>query len=99
MTGAGANIAKYLVEDYIENIEIEEMMVTNTNLWMVVPKKVAFDYVRPLEYRKEMKALIKAGKYVNPLFYKSDGGLLRRLRLEKSMVGHYFKFKKYLGKG
>jgi len=98
VTGAGANLAKYLVEDYIENIELEEMIVTNRNLWMVVPKKVAFDYVRPLAYKKEMTALIKAGKYVNPLFYKADRGLLRRLKLEKSMIGHYFKFKKYLGK-
>lgn len=98
VTGAGANIAKYLVDDYIENIEIKEMVVTNRNLWMVVPKKVAFAYIKPLEYKEDMKTLIKTGKYVNPLFYKPDGGLLRRLRLEKSMIGQYFKFRKYLGK-
>lgn len=98
VTGSGANISKYLVDDYIENVEIEEKIVTNRNLWMVVPKKVAFDYITPLEYKKEMTELIEAGKYVNPLFYPADKGLLRRLKLEKAMIGHYFKFKKYLGK-
>ena len=98
VTGAGANIAKYLVEDYIENKEIEEMIVANRNLWMVIPKKVAFKYIKPIEYKREMKDLICSGKFVNPLFYKGDNGILRRLRLEKSMIGHYFKYNKYMDK-
>lgn len=98
VTGAGANIAKYLVDDYIENKEITEKIVTEKNLWMVVPRKVAFDYISPAAYKKEMKELIQAGKVVNPLFYRRDPGFFRRLRLEKSMVGHYFKYRKYLGK-
>jgi D-aspartate ligase len=98
VTGAGANIAKYLVNDYIENIEIEEMTVVNRNLWMVVPKNVALKYINPTEYKKDIKDLIRSGKFVNPLFYKGDRGIIRRLRLEKSMIGHYFKYKKYLDK-
>ena len=44
-----------------------------------------------------MKKLISQGKYVNPLFYKEDNAFIRRLKLIKSQLGHYYKYKKYLG--
>lgn len=98
VTGAGANVAKCLVEDYIEDKPLKENFVRNRNLWMVVPKKVAFTYIKPEEYRKEMRELLAAGKWVNPLFYAPDNNLGRKLKLIKSQMGHYVKFKKYLGK-
>ena len=98
VTGAGQNIAKYLVEDYIEQNPIQMKVITEKSLWMVVPKGVAFRYIGPEEYRKEMRALIQAGNVVNPLFYKKDSGFVRKLRLFKSQLGHYYKYKKYLGK-
>lgn len=98
VTGAGANVAKCLVEDYIEDKPLEDHMVKNKNLWLVVPKRVAFTYIKPEEYKKEMRELIASGKWVNPLFYKPDNGWARKLKLIKSQMGHYVKFKKYLGK-
>ncbi len=98
VTGAGQNIAKYLVEDYIEQNEIELKIITEKSLWLVVPKGVAFRYIRPEEYRKEMRALIQSGKYVNPLFYKKDTAFIRMLRLYKSQLGEYYKYWKYLGR-
>ena len=98
VTGAGQNIAKYLVEDYILEKPIETKIITEKSLWMVVPKGVAFRYIRPEEYRKAMKELIREGKIVNPLFYSADSGIKRRLRLYKSQWGHYYKYWKYLGK-
>ena len=98
VTGAGQNIAKYLVEDYILQNPIDLKVVRERSLWMVVPKGVAFRYIKPEEYRKEMKALIKEGKVVNPLFYHVDAGFVRKLRLYKSQLGHYYKYWKYLGK-
>ena len=97
VTGAGANVASYFVRDYIYDEEIPFHAVDNENLWMVVPKQVAFKYINK-EYHARMKKLIKAGKYVNPLFYSEDNGVKRRLRLTKSMLGHHYKFKKYMGK-
>ena len=64
---------------------------------MVVPKGVAFKYVKNDELRKKMKKLIKEGKYVNPLYFDKDNGIRRNLKLVKSQMGHYLKFKKYLG--
>jgi len=97
VTGAGQNIAKYLVEDYINQNPIELKIITEKSLWLVVPKGVAFRYIKQ-EYHKEMRELIQGGYYVNPLFYKKDSGFMRTLRLYKSQLGHYFKYWKYLGK-
>ncbi|MDR3242812.1 MAG: ATP-grasp domain-containing protein [Clostridiales Family XIII bacterium] len=98
VTGAGENLAKYVVEDCIYGNSPEPKTVTERSLWMVVPKKVAFSYVGPPEYKEEMRKLIAAGRCVNPLLYPPDGGLKRRLRLEKSLLSHYLKFRKYYGK-
>lgn len=98
VTGAGANIAKYLVEDYILGNPMELQVVKNKNLWMVVPKGVAFKYVTVEKYKQQMKELIEAGKFVNPLYFSKDGKIKRKIRLFKTQMGHYFKFKKYLGK-
>lgn len=98
VTGAGANIAELLVKDYILNEPLKLNVVTKEHLWMVVPKGVAFEYVKSEEYKKAMKKLIKSGQYVNPLFNDADNGFIRRLRLYKSMIGHHVKFRKYLGK-
>lgn len=98
VTGAGANVAKCLVEDYVEDKPLTEHFVRNRHLWLVVPKGVAFTYIKPEVYKQEMRELFAAGKWVNPLFYKEDSGLVRRLKLLKSQLGHYVKFKKYLGK-
>jgi len=96
VTAAGANVAELLVEDYIEDKEIEMNIVTNENLWMVVPKGVAFKYVKDKEYVKKMKELISKKKYVNPLFYNADKAFKRRLLLLKSQLGHYYKYNKYM---
>lgn len=98
VTGAGANIAKLLVDEYIEHKTSEFYAVDKENLWMVVPKKVAFDYIKPHEYKEDMKRLIAKGDYVNPLLYAPENGLKKKLRTYKSLMGHHVKFKKYLGK-
>lgn len=97
VTGAGANIAQYVVEDVIYNHPIDFRIVKEEYLWWVVPKGVAFQYIKP-QYRSKMKELIASGKVVNPLFYQGDKGFKRWLKLQKNQYGHYVKFKKYLGK-
>lgn len=98
VTGAGANIAEYLVKDYITNEEIEYTSVDNEHLWLVVPKKVAFKYINPKEYKEKMKKLIKKKKFVNPLLYKKDKGFKHLLRIYKNLFRHYKNYRKYLKK-
>lgn len=97
VTNSGFNVAKMYVEDYIYNKPMSMSIAEEEYLWMVVPKGVAFRYAP--EYKERMKKLIAEGKYVNPLFFKPDCGLERMIRLYKSQLSHYGKFKKYLGKG
>lgn len=96
VTGSGHNVAKLYVDDYIYNKPIKEDIARNEHLWMVVPKGVAFKYAPA--YKDRLKKLIKEKKYVNPLFFKPDRGIVRMLRLYKSQLSHYAKFKKYLGR-
>jgi D-aspartate ligase len=98
VTGSGCNIAALVVKDVIDNVPLEYQSVETENLWMVIPRRVAFKYIRPQEYKQKMKELIAAGKVVNPLIYKSDRGLVHSLRTFKSIMSHYVKYKKYLGK-
>lgn len=98
VTASGANVAKYFVDDYIYGKEKELELVDADSLWMVTPKKVAFDYVKDKECKAKMKSLIKEGKLVNPLLYRADKALARRLRVKKNIFSHFIKYRKYMGK-
>ena len=99
VTNAGENVARYIVDDHIDGLAEDCRIVTKESLWLVIPKKVAFDYISNEEYKLLMKKLIRSGNYVNPLEYSEDGGLMRKLRFLKSQAGHFYKYRKYLGKG
>lgn len=80
VTGAGHNLARYLVEDRIEHKPCPLVVAKNRHLWRVIPQKVAYDYI-PSQYHGEMKDLIAAGQWVNPLFYPADHALIHKLRI------------------
>ena len=63
----------------------------------MVPRKVAFDYIVS-DYHRQMKDLMAQGREVRPLFYRGDKSLLRKLRMEKNLLGHFKKFKQYYEK-
>ena len=94
VTGAGYNIAKLLVEDRVEGKDLPFVLADNPSLWRVVPRKVAFRYIVS-DYHQEMKDLMRQGREVRPLFYHKDRPLLRTLRMEKNLLGHFQKFKRY----
>lgn len=96
VTAAGSNIAQYMVEDVVYNHPIDYKSVEREFLWMVVPKGVAFKYIKPREYRDRMKKLIREGNVKNPLYYDADGGLSRKFTLLKTQLAHYFKYRKYM---
>lgn len=96
VTGSGFNIAQYLVDDYIENKKMSMIIANSKNLWMIVPKQVAFKYVKDKKAKEEMKELIAKNKYVNPLFYKGDLPLKRFIAILKTHISHFVKYKKYM---
>lgn len=95
VTGSGHNIARLFAEDFVYDRKIPEDISRREHLWMVVPKGVAFKYAPA--YKAKMKKLISEGKYVNPLWFSKDNDLERLARLAKSQLGHYRKFRIYLG--
>lgn len=96
VTGSGFNIAQYLVDDYIENKKMSLIIANSKNLWMIVPKQVAFKYIKDKKAKEEMKELIEKNKYVNPLFYKGDLPLKRFIAIFKTHISHFVKYKKYM---
>ncbi len=89
VTGAGYNLAKFLVEDRVEHTaQPQPVLAQNRHLWMAIPKKVAYDYI-PSRFHSEMKALEKAGAYVNPLWYAADPAWLHKLRIYRIQRRQY----------
>lgn len=96
VTGSGNNLAKYVVEDYIYEKELEFEIANANYLWTVIPLKVAFKYVKERENLDRMKRLADAKKVINPLFMKGDNRIRRMIFLYKSHMSHYVKFRMYL---
>lgn len=95
VTGSGFNVAECIVEDYVYGRELPLRYAREEHLWMVVPKAVAFKYVRDPESKAKMKRLIREKKVVNPSFMKGDLGMPRLARMIKNHISHFSKFKKY----
>ena len=91
VTGAGYNLARFLVEDRVFHQEQPLVVTENRHLWWAIPKKVAYDYI-PKRLHPEMKALEKAGAAVNPLWYSADHALMHKLRvwrIQRRQYGWY----------
>lgn len=80
VTGAGYNLARFLVEDVVEHRPQELILAQNRHLWWSVPKKVAYDYI-PKRLHGQMQELEAADKAVNPLWYPADRNLIHKLRI------------------
>ena len=98
VTASGANVARYVVEDRLDQTEKELWLVDNDSLWMNVPKQVAFSYVKREGYREKMKELISAGKCANPLLNPKETSARRKYFITRNQLGHFYKYRKYLGK-
>ena len=95
VTGSGFNVAKYIVEEYIYGKDQELEIAKEERLWMVVPKAVAFKYVKDEALKAKMRKLLKEKKMVNPVFMKGDLKPKRFLAMVKTHFSHFVKFKKY----
>ena len=93
LTQSGYNIAKIIVDDVIYNKEKPFSYVKSDHLFAVIPKGVLKRYVSNPEIAAEVKELLKAGKYKNPIFYKGDKGIKRRLFMFLRQVNYFRKYK------
>ncbi len=94
VTGGGYNVAKYFVEDRIEQKDLPFTIAQNKALWSVVPMGVVYRYT-PKQYHAEIRQLAKKGAVTNSLKYSPDRAPKRLARIFKNQLGHFYKFKKY----
>ena len=97
-TGSGYNVAKFIVDSYINNINQELLLVKEPYFWHVVPKKIVLNYVEDKEKLAIVKKLIKEGKVCHSLFYKKDKSLRRNIYLILRNLNQFRKYKKYYKK-
>jgi len=93
VTAGGHNLAKYLVEDVLENKEQPFVVAKGKVLWSIIPKKVIFTYVKDEALKQEARELIRQGKYVQSMYYKGDRGLKRRVRFVLNQLNYIKKYK------
>ena len=95
VTFSGFNLAKYIVEDYIENKEIAYGEAEEEFLWMTVPKNVALENITSDVNRAKVKDLISEGRVVNPIFKKGDFNIERWMRMMKNHLRQKGNFRTY----
>ncbi len=93
VTALGHNMAEYFVDDLIYRTEKPITYLNEDFLFTVVPKAVLRNFVHNKAVLKDIKRLIKKGQYGNPLFYKKDKHLKRKLYLLARQVNYYKKYK------
>jgi len=101
VTSAGCNVAKYIVDDLVEDRALGETYFCDREvLWHSIPKKVVYEYCRDKELVKKAKALAKAGKAHPSLWYRPDTCMNPKRVFWLIVHGHnhHGKFKKYYGK-
>ncbi|MGE7983527.1 carboxylate--amine ligase [Solibacillus sp. NPDC093137] len=89
----GHNLARNFVEDLIHDIPKPCSYLKGDVLFSVVPKIVLKKFVYDETVKKDIRRLIKEKKLVNPLFYKQDKHLKRKIYMFIRQVNYYKKYK------
>ena len=95
LTACGYNLVEYLINDLIFDKKMEFKIIKEKIVLSFVPKKVIKKYVENKELKNEINKLIKNKKIVNPLKYKNDKNLKRRLYLLYRDFNYIKKYKKF----
>lgn len=95
LAACGYNLVKTLVDDLVYGKEHEPVLLRDKIVLSFVPKAVIRKYVVNPKLKAEIKRLIKKGKIVDPLYYKKDLPLKRRIYLFLRDINYRRKYKKY----
>lgn len=93
VTGAGLNLARYLVEDHVEEKDLgEPLFYKGESYWHSIPNKVVWAYTADEKLVQKARAIADRGEDTTALDYPYDlkGNLLRRLYLWE----HYRRYQK-----
>ncbi len=80
VTGSGYNLARYLVEDLVYNKPQPLVLADNEHLWLGIPKRLLFKYLKDRSLKGYVDKLIKQKRHCFTLPYRKDRNLKRTAR-------------------
>jgi len=95
VTAAGANVARFVVEDAVEGRAVEPVVVDREVLYSVVPLGLLLRYVRDAALAARVRSLARAGRTAHPLRYEKDLPWRRRLYVRVALLNQRRKFRRY----
>lgn len=97
----GYNLAKWYIDDYVEDILKDKDTVYGNKLkskymlWLGVPAKIFKEYAYENEAKDTAEELIHEGRYGTTVFYDKDHGFKRWLLMKYMFHNYYGRYKKY----
>ena len=93
LTAAGANPARFLVQDRVEGCAVEPVVVDREILYSILPPRLLLRYVLDPVLAAKVRSLVRAGASVHPLRYHRDGSLRRRAYVAAALLNQVRKFR------
>lgn len=97
VTASGYNLAKWLVDDVVEEKPMDLTIADTRHLWMIAPAGIIKKYLKDPELLAEAKALMKEGKVSHQLYCREDFSPKRFIWYVKNQLNNYRKYKRYFG--
>ncbi|MCL2422324.1 MAG: carboxylate--amine ligase [Micrococcales bacterium] len=98
VTAAGANPARAVVADLVEQTTPEQVRGTDEALYCVVPFGLLLHYLDDEPLKDRLRRVRKAGRVFHPLRYLADWGLRRRYVVTGVTQMYRVKFRRYYPK-
>jgi D-aspartate ligase len=95
VTAAGANVARFLVEDRVLGLAVEPVVVDTEVLYSILPHRLLLKYVLDPALAAQVRGLITAKRVAHPLRYAKDAGLRRRWYALAASLNQIRKFRRY----
>jgi D-aspartate ligase len=95
VTAAGANVARFLVEDRVLDRAVEPVVVDTEVLYSILPHRLLLRYVLDPALAGKVRGLIRAGRVAHPLRYGRDAGPRRRWYAFAAALNQVRKFRRY----
>jgi D-aspartate ligase len=98
VTAAGANVARFLVEDRVLDHRLEPVVVDTEVLYSILPHRLLLGYVLDPALAARVRGLIRDRKVAHPLRYAKDAGPRRLWYALAASVNQVRKFRRYYPK-
>ncbi|GAA2514730.1 D-aspartate ligase [Rarobacter incanus] len=95
VTAAGANPARFVVEDLVNRQAVEPVTVTNQVLYSIVPVRLLLRYIVDPQLRSTVSSLARSGHVARPLWYRADRSFKRGRYVGLALINQVRKFRRH----